>query len=224
MSIRLEASWLEVLHDEFDKDYMKNLKSFLVHEQANHRVYPPNSEIFSAFFHTPFHSVRAVILGQDPYHGPGEAHGLSFSVKKGIRIPPSLRNIYKELNSDLNIESPPHGHLVEWAERGVLLLNTVLTVRHKAANSHKSQGWETFTDRAIQELSNQRENIVFILWGGKAKAKLPLIDTTTHHSIQSGHPSPLAVRYGFFGSKPFSKTNTFLESLGQSPIDWTITP
>jgi uracil-DNA glycosylase len=224
MSIQLEASWLHVLQNEFEQDYMKALKTFLVEEQAHHTVYPPNSEIFSAFQHTPFHNVRVVILGQDPYHGPGEAHGLSFSVKKGVRVPPSLRNIYKELNSDLNIEPPPHGHLVEWAERGVLLLNTVLTVRHKTANSHKNKGWETFTDRAIQELSNQRENLVFILWGSKAKAKLSLIDTTKHHVIQSAHPSPLAVRYGFFGSKPFSKTNAYFQTIGQEPIDWSITP
>lgn len=223
MSVQMEPSWLAVLQTEFEQEYMKSLKAFLVEEQRNHTVYPPNSEIFSAFQHTPFHSVRVVILGQDPYHGPGEAHGLSFSVK-GIRVPPSLRNIYKELKSDLGIEPPAHGHLIEWAQRGVLLLNTVLTVRHKTANSHKDKGWENLTDRAIQELSNQRENVVFVLWGSKAKAKLPLIDTTKHHVIQSAHPSPLAVRYGFFGSKPFSKVNTYLETIGQEPIDWTLTP
>lgn len=224
MSIQLEASWLNVLRTEFEQDYMKSLKAFLVEEQTKHTVYPPNSEIFSAFQHTPFSNVRVVILGQDPYHGPGEAHGLSFSVKKGIRVPPSLRNIYKELKSDLNIDPPPHGHLVEWAERGVLLLNTVLTVRHKTADSHKNKGWEIFTDRAIQELSNQRDNLVFILWGSKARAKLPLIDTNKHHIVQSAHPSPLAVRYGFFGSKPFSKTNAYFQTIGQEPIDWSITP
>lgn len=224
MTIKLEASWLAVLKPEFDKEYMKNLKSFLVEEQQSHVVYPPNAEIFSAFEHTPFDKVRVVILGQDPYHGPGEAHGLSFSVKKGIRIPPSLRNIYKELHSDIGLTTPNHGHLLEWAQQGVLLLNTVLTVRHKTANSHQKKGWETFTDKAIQELSDQRDNIVFILWGSKAKAKLNLIDQDKHHIIQSAHPSPLAVRYGFFGSKPFSKTNTFLKSIGQKPIDWTLTP
>ena len=178
--------------------------------------------MFSAFDHTPFDKVRVVILGQDPYHGPGEAHGLSFSVKKGVRIPPSLRNIYKELHSDLGIASPQHGYLIEWAKQGVLLLNTVLTVRHKTANSHQNKGWENFTDKAIQELNSRRENIVFILWGSKAKAKVSLIDQNKHHIIQSAHPSPLAVRYGFFGSKPFSKTNEFLTSIGQSPIDWTL--
>ncbi len=224
MTIQLEASWLAVLKDEFDKDYMKKLKTFLVEEQQQHTVYPPNSEIFAAFEHTPFDKVRVVILGQDPYHGPGEAHGLSFSVKKGIRVPPSLRNIYKELHSDLNIPIPPHGNLSEWARRGVLLLNTVLTVRHKTANSHQKQGWEQLTDKAISELSARRENIVFILWGSKAKAKIGLIDQNKHHIIQSAHPSPLAVRYGFFGSKPFSNTNTFLKSIGATPIDWSITP
>lgn len=224
MSIKLEASWLAVLQPEFDKDYMKTLKAFLVEEQKSHTVYPPNSEIFSAFDHTPFDKVRVVILGQDPYHGPGEAHGLSFSVKKGIRVPPSLRNIYKELKSDIGIQPPKHGHLIEWANQGVLLLNTVLTVRHKSANSHQKKGWECFTDKAIQELSDRRENIVFILWGSKAKAKLSLIDQDKHHIIQSGHPSPLAVRHGFFGSKPFSKTNIFLQSIGQTAIDWSLTP
>jgi uracil-DNA glycosylase len=222
MTVKLEASWLAVLKDEFEKDYMKNLKVFLVEEQKNNVVYPPNSEIFSAFEHTPFDKVRVVILGQDPYHGPGEAHGLSFSVKKGIRIPPSLRNIYKELQSDLGIEPPNHGHLIEWAQQGVLLLNSVLTVRHKTANSHQKQGWETLTDQAIKKLSDNRENIVFILWGSKAKAKSELIDQSKHHIITSAHPSPLAVRYGFFGSKPFSKTNAFLNSIGETPIDWSI--
>lgn len=224
MTVQLEASWLAVLKDEFDKDYMKNLKTFLVEEQKQHTVYPPNADIFAAFEHTPFDKVRVVILGQDPYHGPGEAHGLSFSVKKGIRVPPSLRNIYKELHSDLELPIPPHGNLSEWAERGVLLLNTVLTVRHKTANSHQKKGWEQLTDKAISELSARRENIVFILWGSKAKAKLGLIDENKHHVIQSAHPSPLAVRYGFFGSKPFSKTNAFLKSIGATPIDWSITP
>ena len=222
MTVRMESSWLAVLQEEFEQEYMKSLKAFLVEEQRSHTVYPPNSEIFSAFEHTPFHHVRVVILGQDPYHNPGEAHGLSFSVRKGIRVPPSLRNIYKELKEDLGITPPQHGFLMDWANQGVLLLNTVLTVRHKTANSHQKKGWENLTDRAIQELSNQRENIVFILWGNKAKAKIPLIDATKHHIIQSGHPSPLAVRYGFFGSKPFSKTNAFLKSIGQEPIDWTL--
>ena len=222
-AINLEQSWLNVLQDEFNKPYISELRSFLKEEQKNHTVYPPNAEIFTAFNSTPFDSVRVVILGQDPYHGPGEAHGLSFSVKKTIRkIPPSLRNIYKELHSDLDLPIPTHGYLLEWAERGVLLLNTVLTVRHKTANSHKDKGWEQLTDRAIKELSDRRENIVFILWGSKAKAKIKLIDTSKHHIISSAHPSPLAARYGFHGSKPFSQANAFLESIGEKAIDWSI--
>ncbi len=222
MTVLLESSWFTVLSKEFDKEYMTRLNTFLAEEQQSQTVYPPNSDVFAAFEHTPFQDVRVVILGQDPYHGPGEAHGLSFSVRKGIKVPPSLRNIYKELKSDLNFETPKHGCLVEWASRGVLLLNTVLTVRHKTANSHRKKGWEQFTDQAIEELSKQRENIVFILWGNKAKSKHPLIDTSKHHIIQSGHPSPLAVRYGFFGSKPFSKTNDYFQSIGLAPIDWTL--
>jgi uracil-DNA glycosylase len=222
MFIPLESSWLTVLQTEFDKEYMKQLTHFLKEEQQHHVVYPPNEHVFEAFSNTPFDKVRVVILGQDPYHGPNEAHGLSFSVQKGIRVPPSLRNIYKELHSDLEIPIPTHGNLLEWAQRGVLLLNTVLTVRHKTANSHQKKGWETFTDKAIEELSKHRNNLVFILWGSKAKNKMHLIDQKKHHIIQSAHPSPLAVRYGFFGSKPFSKTNLFFQSIGQKPIDWSI--
>jgi uracil-DNA glycosylase len=218
----MEPSWLEKLRDEFEKPYFAELRKFLAEEQSLYKVYPPNDEILSAFWNTPFDSVRVVILGQDPYHGPDEAHGLSFSVKKGIRVPPSLRNIYKELKSDLDIDAPKHGYLIDWAEQGVLLLNTVLTVRHKSANSHKKKGWESVTDRAIKELSDSRENLVFILWGVKAKAKLNLIDTEKHQIISSSHPSPFAARHGFFGSKPFSKTNTFLRSIGEKEIDWSL--
>lgn len=222
-TIHLEPSWLERLKNEFEQPYIDTLRSFLKAEQASHRIYPPNNEIFSAFWSTPFDKVRVVILGQDPYHGPGEAHGLSFSVKKGIKIPPSLRNIYKELKADIGIEPPKHGHLIEWAAQGVLLLNTVLTVRHKSAHSHKDKGWERLTDRAIKEVSDHRENVVFILWGAKAKAKLKLIDSTRHHIITSAHPSPLSARYGFHGSRPFSKTNQFLQSINQPEIDWSLT-
>lgn len=223
-TINLEKSWLAVLQDEFTKPYISDLRSFLQQEQHEHVVYPPNSDIFTAFNTTPFNSVRVVILGQDPYHGPGEAHGLSFSVKKNVRkIPPSLRNIYKELHNDLGIIPPKHGYLLEWAQRGVLLLNTVLTVRHKTPNSHKNKGWEQLTDRAIKELSDRRTNLVFILWGSKAKAKIKLIDTNKHHIISSAHPSPLAARYGFHGSKPFSQTNSFLTSIGEAAIDWSLT-
>ena len=172
MFVPLESSWLAVLQDEFTKEYMKTLTQFLKEEQQHHVVYPPNEHVFEAFSNTPFDKVRVVVLGQDPYHGPGEAHGLSFSVQKGIRVPPSLRNIYKELHSDLEIPIPTHGNLLEWAQRGVLLLNTVLTVRHKSANSHQKKGWEIFTDKAIEELSTRRENLVFILWAPKPKIKL----------------------------------------------------
>lgn len=221
-TVKLESSWLEKLGDEFEKPYISALRSFLKKEQEHYKIYPPNDEIFSAFWSTPFDNVRVVILGQDPYHGPGEAHGMSFSVKKGITIPPSLRNIYKELQSDLGIEPPNHGYLMDWAKQGVLLLNTVLTVRHKSANSHKDKGWESLTDRAIKELSDHRENIVFILWGAKAKAKMTLIDTQKHHIISSAHPSPLSAHNGFHGSQPFSKTNSFFRSIGETVIDWSI--
>ena len=220
--VNIEATWLAALQDQFAADYMAQLRSFLKTEQQNQSIYPPNSEIFTAFWQTPLPNVRVVILGQDPYHGPGEAHGLSFSVKKGIKVPPSLRNIYKELKSDLNIDPPKHGHLIEWAQRGVLLLNTVLTVRHKSANSHQDKGWETFTDAAIKAVSDHCENVVFVLWGSKAKAKIKLIDTNKHHIIQSAHPSPLSAHNGFFGSKPFSKCNAYFESIGQTGIDWSL--
>ena len=221
-NVNIEETWLEALRSQFEAPYMTELREFLRKEQQSQTVYPPNSEIFTAFWKTPLPSVRVVILGQDPYHGPGEAHGLSFSVKKGIKVPPSLRNIYKELKSDLDIEPPKHGHLIEWAERGVLLLNTVLTVRHKSANSHQGKGWENFTDAAIQAVSDHCDNVVFILWGSKAKAKIKLIDSNKHHIIQSAHPSPLSAHNGFFGSKPFSKCNAFLESIGQEAIDWSL--
>ena len=221
-NVKLEPSWLKIIGDEFDKPYITALRDFLRKEQSQYKVYPPNDEIFSAFWSTPFTNVRVVILGQDPYHGPGEAHGMSFSVKKGIKLPPSLRNIYKELKSDLGLPSPKHGYLMDWAKQGVLLLNTVLTVRHKSANSHKDKGWERLTDRAIKEISDNRKKVVFILWGSKAKAKIKLIDTQKHHIITSVHPSPLSAHHGFHGSKPFSKTNIFLRSIGEKEINWSI--
>ena len=221
-TVQMEPSWLAVLEDEFSKPYIQELRKFLQEEQLQHKVYPPNKDIFNAFWSTPFNKVRVVILGQDPYHGPGEAHGLSFSVQKGIAIPPSLRNMYKELQNDLQISPAVHGNLQHWAEQGILLLNTVLTVRHKTPNSHQNKGWEQLTDRAIAELSAKKENIVFILWGSKAKAKSKLIDTNKHHIIHSAHPSPLSAHNGFLGSKPYSKTNTLLTQSGLSPIDWKI--
>ena len=220
----IEPSWLNVLQEEFQQPYIHTLRQFLLTEKKSHSVYPPNKEIFTAFWKTPFHQVRAVLLGQDPYHGPGQAHGLSFSVKKGISIPPSLRNIYKELAADIGITPPPHGHLIEWAEQGVLLLNTVLTVRHKQAASHQKKGWERLTDRAISELSKQRDGLIFILWGSKAQAKINLIDTSKHCIIKSVHPSPMSAERGFHGSKPFSKANAYLVQRGEAPIDWSLSP
>lgn len=218
----LEASWLAVLQDEFKKDYMKQLKRFLVEEMQDHKVYPPGEEMFNAFWKTPFPDVRVVILGQDPYHGPGQAHGLSFSVRRGQKIPPSLRNIYKELQSDLGLTPPKHGELTAWAERGVLLLNTALSVRHRSANSHQGKGWEEFTDQVIRELNSQREGLVFVLWGAKAGKKAPMINDSRHKIHRSPHPSPFSADRGFFGSKPFSVINSYLESRGEEPIDWSL--
>ena len=224
MAVELEPSWLEVLGDEFDKDYMVQLRQFLKTEkQAGHKIYPKGADIFNAFNKTPFDRVEVVILGQDPYHGENQAHGLSFSVQKGIGIPPSLRNIYKELATDIpGFKIPNHGDLTEWAEQGVLLLNASLTVRAGTPGSHQKQGWETFTDTVIKTLSDKKESIVFILWGSFAQAKAELIDKTKHHIIKSPHPSPFSADRGFFGSRPFSKTNEILEKEGKKPINWQI--
>ena len=216
----MEPGWLGHLQPEFDSEYMAELRAFLIAEKSKHRVYPPGGEIFSAFWHSPFKNVKVVIIGQDPYHGPGQAHGLCFSVNKGIQVPPSLQNIYKERQSDLNLPIPNHGDLRPWAAQGVLLLNTVLTVRHKSPNSHKKRGWERFTDAAISALNREREGLVFVLWGGHAGTKKKMIDANRHHIIQSAHPSPLAAYRGFFGSKPFSKINEYLKNEGRDPIDW----
>ncbi|WP_028298076.1 uracil-DNA glycosylase [Olivibacter sitiensis] len=223
MSIALEKSWLDVLADEFEKPYMKSLKSFLTEEKANHQIYPPNKLIFNAFQHTPFDKVKVVILGQDPYHNVGQAHGLSFSVPEGIAIPPSLQNMYKELSNDIDgFTIPRHGNLTKWADQGVLLLNATLTVRAHQAGSHQKKGWEQFTDEAITKLSQLREGLVFILWGAYARKKMALIDTSKHCVITSAHPSPLSAHNGFFGSKPFSKANAYLISKGKTPIDWQV--
>jgi uracil-DNA glycosylase len=224
MSIQLEESWKKVLESEFEKDYMKNLKKFLQQEkESGYTVYPPGSLIFNAFNHTPFDKVEVVILGQDPYHGAGQAHGLSFSVRKGVQPPPSLVNIYKELETDIpGFKMPIHGELTKWADQGVLLLNASLTVRAHEASSHQKIGWEKFTDKAIQELSEKRTGLVFILWGKFAQSKAELIDSTKHHILKSPHPSPFSAHSGFFGSKPFSKTNKILEQEGRKPIDWQI--
>ena len=223
MSIRLEPGWLNALATEFSKPYMHRLKDFLLEEQKQYTVFPPNPSIFAAFDHTPFDQVKVVILGQDPYHDIGQAHGLSFSVPEGIAIPPSLRNIYKELAADIpGFQIPAHGNLTKWADQGVLLLNATLTVRAHQAGSHQNKGWEEFTNAAIQQLSEQRSGIVFLLWGRFAKNKLPLIDTTKHHVLFSAHPSPLSAYQGFFGCKHFSQTNLLLQAQGLQPIDWQV--
>lgn len=224
MSIVLPPSWLDVLKGEFEKPYMAQLKKFLQAEkEAGKVVYPRNADIFNAFNKTPFDKVKVVILGQDPYHGPNQAHGLSFSVQKGIDIPRSLINIYKELATDIpGFVKPAHGNLESWAEQGVLLLNATLTVRATEAGSHQKKGWEQFTDEVIKTLSDKKTGLVFILWGAYAQSKILLIDAAKHHIIKSVHPSPLSVERGFWGSKPFSKANAFLEKEGERPIDWQI--
>lgn len=219
---QIEPSWKEELNSEFGKSYFSELRSFLTKEKEEHIVYPPGSQIFAAFNSTPFSKVKVVLIGQDPYHGPGQANGLSFSVKKGITIPPSLKNIYKELNADLGITIANHGDLSNWANQGVLLLNTVLTVRHKTPNSHKKQGWELFTDAAITALSKRKENLVFLLWGRFAQGKKTLVDESKHLIIESAHPSPFSANNGFFGSKPFSKTNAYLKTKNIEPVEWAV--
>jgi len=218
----LPESWRPILAEEFEKPYMVDLQNFLDAEYANQTVYPPIKEVFTAFSLTSYQGVRVLVFGQDPYHGPGEAHGLSFSVKPGIRVPPSLRNMYKELGTDLGHSKPNNGYLVPWAEQGVMMLNAVLTVRHKSPNSHQKHGWEKFTDAVIKKISARPEPLVFILWGGKAKKKLKLVDATRHHVITGAHPSPLSARYGFFGSKPYSKVNEKLAEWGKPEINWQI--
>lgn len=223
----MEASWLEKLQDEFEKPYMKELESFLAGEICSGvEVYPPFELIFNAFCQTPFDGVRAVIVGQDPYHGAGQAHGLSFSVPKGTLQPPSLQNIFKELKEDLGIPPPNHGCLIDWAREGVLLLNATLTVRAGEAKSHFGKGWEIFTDRVIQRLCVGKDPIVFILWGKSAADKFEHISSkASHHLVLTApHPSPFSAHTGFLGCRHFSKTNEFLKKIGKKPIDWAIQP
>lgn len=224
MEVAIEPSWKARLGKEFEEPYFKELTSFVKEEYTKATVYPHPKNIFKAFELTPFEEVKVVILGQDPYHGPKQAHGLSFSVVEGVRNPPSLQNIFKELSSDLNLDircpSSELGDLSRWARQGVLLLNATLTVRAGTANSHQGKGWEHFTNAVIRTLSEERENLVFILWGNYAKAKGAHIDRTKHLVIESAHPSPLSAHNGFFGSKPFSKTNEYLVSNGSAPIRW----
>ncbi|EDM36562.1 uracil-DNA glycosylase [Pedobacter sp. BAL39] len=224
MSVDLDQSWLQVLKPEFDKAYMKSLKAFLVEEKEDGRqIYPRGTDIFNALNHTPFDKVKVVILGQDPYHGAGQAHGLSFSVQKGVAVPPSLKNIYKELETDIDeFHIPPHGNLTSWADQGVLLLNATLTVRAQQAGSHQGKGWEIFTDKIISELSAGRTGIVFLLWGKYAQNKSELIDASKHTILMAPHPSPFSAHKGFLGCRHFSKANQKLTEQGLQPINWQI--
>ncbi|MGB4205715.1 MAG: uracil-DNA glycosylase [Bacteroidales bacterium] len=222
MNPQIEESWKELLSEQFKADYFKKLKEFLVQEKKKYIVYPSGNKIFAAFEHTPFENLKVVILGQDPYHGAGQAHGLCFSVPDGIPKPPSLQNIFKEINNDMGLPIPASGNLEKWAKQGVLLLNATLTVRANQAGSHQGQGWETFTDEVIRTISKNKESVVFLLWGNYAQAKEILIDITKHHVLKAPHPSPLSVSRGFFGCKHFSKTNILLTNAGKHAIDWYI--
>lgn len=219
---RIEAGWLEELHDEFQQDYFLSLKRFLVEEKQLHKVYPPGDRIFAAFDFTPFDQVKVVLLGQDPYHGDGQAHGLCFSVPPGVRKPPSLVNIFQELQNDLGIAPPAHGNLEKWAQQGVLLLNATLTVRANMAGSHQNKGWENFTDAVIRTLSLRKDHLVFLLWGNYAQAKEAFIDTSRHAVLKAAHPSPFSVYRGFYGCRHFSRTNELLMGYGKKPIDWNL--
>jgi len=224
MSIALEPSWLEILKDEFEKKYMLELKAFLQQEKETGRVvYPKSKDIFNAFAKTPFNDVKVVILGQDPYHGQNQAHGLSFSVQKGVAVPPSLQNIFKELQQEFpDFKIPQNGDLTQWAEQGVLLLNATLTVRVNEAGSHQKKGWEVFTDKVIREISERKSGVVFLLWGKFAQAKSELIDPQKHHLLKAAHPSPFAAHSGFFGCGHFLKTNQLLAEKGLPIIDWQL--
>jgi uracil-DNA glycosylase len=219
---QIEESWKDVLKDEFDKQYFKELKEFLIDEKSRYTVYPPGGLIFNAFRLTPFDKARVVLLGQDPYHGQGQAHGLCFSVPRGITAPPSLVNIFKEIERDLGIPVPSHGNLERWARQGVLLLNATLTVRANQPGSHQRKGWETFTDAVIGKLSEKRVGLIFLLWGKFAQEKEALIDTNRHYILKAAHPSPYSAYNGFFGCRHFSKTNEILRKHGLDEIDWRI--
>lgn len=221
--IQLEHSWKDKLVDEFDKPYLQELRQFLnAQKRAKKIIYPKGEDIFRAFEYTPYEATKVVILGQDPYHGPHQAHGLCFSVKPHVKIPPSLRNIYQELNHDLNVSPAAHGCLTSWAKQGVLLLNSVLTVEQGKAGSHQAKGWEVFTDKVIQCLNSSKRPLVFILWGSYAQKKGQCIDGKRHCVLKAPHPSPLSAHRGFFGSRPFSKANQFLVKNGQAPILWEL--
>jgi uracil-DNA glycosylase len=223
MDVKMDESWKEVLQEEFTKTYFKQAVTFLKVEKSQHKtIYPPGNLIFNAFNQTPFHKVKVVILGQDPYHGPGQAHGLSFSVPKGVKPPPSLMNILKELQSDIGLPTPVSGDLTPWAKQGVLLLNAVLTVRQGEPAAHAKIGWTEFTNAVIQKISNEKTGVVFLLWGKYAQEKQELIDETKHFVLKAAHPSPFSADKGFFGCKHFSKTNELLAKQGLNPIDWAI--
>ncbi len=221
VQVKIEDSWKEALKNEFSEPYFQKLTQFVKQEKLQRTIYPPGADIFRAFNSTPFSTVKVVLIGQDPYHGPGQAHGLSFSVPRGVPLPPSLRNIYKELHADLGLDLPVHGDLSSWTAQGVLLLNAVLTVEHKKPGSHQNRGWEKFTNAAIQALQ-ARPGLVYFLWGKYAQAKKEFINTTKNLVIESAHPSPFSAHRGFFGSKPFSKANAYLIEHGKEPIQWQI--
>lgn len=220
MDVKIADSWKTYLAEEFQKPYFKTLAQFVKEEKSLHTIYPSGKQIFNAFERCPFDKVEVVILGQDPYHGPGQANGLCFSVNEGVKPPPSLVNIFKEIRNDLGKEIPGSGNLERWADQGVLLLNATLTVRANSPGSHQKKGWEEFTDAVIKKVSDEKEHIVFILWGAYAQKKGAIIDPSRHFIIQSAHPSPFSADRGFFGSKPFSKTNEYLVKYGKKPIDW----
>ena len=221
MQITIEPGWRAILKDEFEKPYFKDLMEFVKYEYKTSKCFPPENQIFSALNHTPFNEVKVVIIGQDPYHGDGQAHGLCFSVGEKVAIPPSLKNIFEEIRIDVGKEIPNNGYLLRWAKQGVLMLNATLTVRAHQAGSHQKRGWEKFTDAIIQKLSEEKEGIVFLLWGGPAKKKGSKVDSAKHLVLNSGHPSPLAANRGYwFGNKHFSKANDYLIKIGKSPIEW----
>ena len=222
MTAKLPASWQSILADEITQPYFKALQKFVDEERQTQTIFPPEKEVYAALEHTPYQNVNVFLLGQDPYHDDGQAHGLCFSVRPGVRPPPSLVNIYKELKADVGFHIPNNGYLVKWADQGILMLNAVLTVRAHQANSHKDKGWEKFTDAVLRSVNEKPDQVIFVLWGAYAQKKAKLIDTSRHVIIQSAHPSPLSARNGFFGSKPFSKINAALHAAGKPEIDWQI--
>ncbi|MDX2431433.1 MAG: uracil-DNA glycosylase [Bacteroides sp.] len=222
MNPHIEEGWKKILWEEFHSPYFSALKKFLIQETGTRTIYPPGKLIFSAFQHTPFDNVKVVILGQDPYHGAGQAHGLCFSVPTNVKPPPSLVNIFKELHSDLGISIPSHGNLESWADQGVLLLNATLSVRAGEAGSHQKRGWETFTDAVIKKISEEKSDVVFLLWGRYAQAKETLVDANKHLILKAAHPSPFSAYNGFFACQHFSKTNSFLEQKGKEPVNWSL--